>query len=302
MNRLHNYKDKPIYYTGKLMKEALEKHMNNIGEQYLTIKDRTFSNDGGDGPWLFCHTCGSGGPFVVSLYGGDYKDPTQIQRDMEQGNTDNYRANAARVLKGLVKRRYSITSNLDGSLNIKPLGSNEVNIIELQEELFEADTHLAEHLICANCGFGCDIAIETMEAGGGIEQDDIDMYGNFLMITDSPTEIEYELDKSGEFKRGKDKERIIKSQRITRDGLMDECIGCWNFKDEFIDLYKQKLGNKDEQKLDFTGALCEDGCQHSYDFYLFRISPREIYSRANDIEYIGPNKNQVKIKLEDSNV
>lgn len=296
MSRLHKRDD--IFYTGPLMKKGLENYMDDIGTQYMTVKDRRFSNPDSYGPWFMCHWCGSGGPFYVSFHCGvNAEESAQIDEDIGY-HKKNWKTDVIQTLGNLVRTKYHITVK-DGELILKPLGKSSFDVMILQENLFDVDSHYVEHLTCANCGNFCDIAMETMDGGGGIHPDEIDTYGNQMLITDEPTEGSYKYDKDG---------KIIPSKTIvaiTREGLMDECIQCMNHDDDFKDKYAAALlarksgdlGSYDGNDIDAFGAMCDMSCPHSHDFWMFRITPIEINNRREEINI---NPNQLKIEDKDA--
>jgi hypothetical protein len=289
MNRLRNETD--VFYTGPLMKKGLEEYMNRIDNQYMIVKERKFTNAESSGPWFMCHYCGSGGPFVVNFYGGMTKDEiTRIHEDFKLGRPA-WRKDIIETLGSLVRTKYHVTVK-DGELHLRRLGNDQFNVMTLQYELLEQDSHYVEHLQCANCGGICDIAMETLEYDGGIHPDEVDMYGNQMFITDESTELKQNFGKNGEVIG-------MEYERITREGLMDECIRCMYHEDTFIHEYAsavvaRKVGDKNNnQDIELCGSICEWNCPHSHDFWLFRIRPVDIQNRKLGIMQYNPKQVEI---------
>lgn len=292
-----------VYYLGDLMKAAVDEyHKTN---PYVVTKKRVYSNPE-NGPWFTCHNCGSGGLFKIELYGGDY-DHDQIQLSLDKGYYDpngsekRYVYDAAKSFGKAITRGYNITITPNGTLNFDPEDSHEINVVELNDKLSEgADSHIGEHLTCANCGYSHYVAWEDPDNGIYIDDMDVEYFGNALMLGDQPTNWEYWTDKKGKFLLDRDDQKIRCNEKITREGLMDNCIDCYNHDDYFMDEWEKCITSDENANndIDRSCGLCPDQCPHSRDFYLLGITPREIMNYKTGYlteERQRPNLNQMTI-------
>ena len=230
---------------------ALRKHYVNTGKDVNNIVDtpRVVLDSG---YMLYCPACGSAGPFEIDLPTLD----SEIRMAFLSGNDPLLETMYHQVRDSIVTA--AIVTFDDAGRMVTITQCNNVSLEPLIDICEKADMFFGyEFVKCQNCDSGR----ITVLHNGQMDSDELGLEGILFQFTDNET--------------GYDENR---NPIITRDGIMNWCIECYNFN--YFRAAAADSNNADI--LHYPGSLCvhcdvADGfCPIALDLYNFDITPGEI--------------------------
>lgn len=245
-----------------LYADALRKHYAKTGRDPAKIIELSPEDDESFENSFYCARCGSFGPFEISLEALD-----ELARETEIYMLGEEAVAEYAEIRDMLTVPVTISTK-NGRLQSMMHGAKRVSMHKIMGLAGLLPIGFgSEGIYCVNCGGG---SIVLPVVAGRVDYESASGVLSLFMFEDYPTDE----DESGK-------------PRITRDGIIRECIGCYNFKNDFVNLFdgRGERGEVSEDDLDSAEPLCYksfycEECPLVVDFQNFDITPREIQSVA----------------------